>query len=46
VRRARRIAAGIALGVVLGLLPLVHYRCAAGHHAATTKGGSHAHHAH
>jgi hypothetical protein len=44
VRRAGRIAAGIALGLVLGSLPFLHYRCGAGHPAA--KGDSHAHHSH
>jgi len=40
-----RIALGVLLGLVLGSLPLLHFRHGIAHHAAAP-GGSHATHTH
>jgi hypothetical protein len=44
-RSAARIGLGVLLGLVLGSLPLLHFRHAAAHHAAAP-GGFHATHTH
>jgi len=44
-RTALRIALGVLLGLVLGSLPLLHFRHGVADHAAA-RGGSHATHTH